>query len=136
MANSRFPSGGGGGTPAGSNTQIQYNDSGAFGASSLMTFADFGGGAFAALFGTAAGATGGVQIQNDDPKILAVGLSDDVGLAISAKGAGQVSLSSNGSIALSTPRFYSPNLPTSDPVSFGDWWVDTGAGNVVKVSQG
>lgn len=32
------PSGGGGGTPAGSNTQIQYNNSGAFGASANLTW--------------------------------------------------------------------------------------------------
>lgn len=32
------PAGGGGGTPAGSNTQIQYNNSGAFGASNKLTW--------------------------------------------------------------------------------------------------
>lgn len=33
-------SGGGGGTPAGSTTQVQYNDAGAFGASAAFTFGD------------------------------------------------------------------------------------------------
>tara|TARA_R110002012_G_scaffold7217_4_gene34093 strand:+ start:4398 stop:6641 length:2244 start_codon:yes stop_codon:yes gene_type:complete len=36
--NLSFAAGGGGGTPAGSNTEIQFNNSGAFGASSRLTF--------------------------------------------------------------------------------------------------
>lgn len=136
MANSHFPSGGGGGTPAGSTGELQFNGGGVFDASPLMDFSDYGGNAFKLLLGSASAATGGVQIQNDNPAIASTGSADDVGLQISAKGAGQLGFSSNGSIALNTPRLYAANLPTTDPVSFGDWWVDTANGFVVKVSQG
>jgi hypothetical protein len=53
------PSSGGGGSPAGSNTQVQYNNSGAFGASSGLTFT---GNDLNIPFGTSNSATSSAKI--------------------------------------------------------------------------
>lgn len=63
------PSSGGSGSPAGSNTQIQYNASGVFGADATFAFDPL----FAAAFGTAPtlflGSDGGVQFNVYDPTV-------------------------------------------------------------------
>jgi hypothetical protein len=87
-----FAAGGGGGTPAGSNTEIQFNNSGAFGASSALTFdtatntltAGSALGGTTTLFNQSAGATVGGNLVSDTTKyefsLQAVSFVNEIGV--------------------------------------------------------
>ena len=84
--------GGGGGTPAGSNTEIQFNNSGAFGASSALTFdtatntltAGSALGGTTTIFNQSAGATVGGNLVSDTTKyefsLQAVSFVNEIGV--------------------------------------------------------
>ena len=108
-----IPGGGGGGTPAGSNTQLQFNNAGSFGASANLTFD---------TANVKLTVTGNLDVTKN------IGLSSNSAIKInnSAGNAGQV-LTSNGTNTYWSTRFYYGDTPPDfATLNYGDifFYVD------------
>lgn len=131
MASSHFPSGGGGGTPAGSDGQYQYNNAGAFGASAALTTPAANVVQMAARVAVGTYLTSGLDLQDDGPDGIVTAYGN---MYLQPSGVGK-RLIVNG-VGAGTGGIQAADLDTSDPAVAGVLWVDTANGFVVKQSQG
>lgn len=116
----------GGGTPAGSNTQIQYNNSGAFGASSRLTYTD---GATPVL---ALGLEGAASIITTAP----TSTSNTSGCSMTITGVQGVGTGAGGSMTIASGYGGATGIGGAISITAGYGGATSGAGGNISIISG
>lgn len=140
------PSGGGGGSPGGSDTNVQFNTAGSFDGNANLTFVNAGGGEFDLSVGSDTGNDGGLILGTDSTSgFIGAGSSGAGTITIQAgggisldvtSGSGNISASTSVTSVLQGPSFgVAINYDGSSPNNLSFFVTDTSAGQVFGISQ-